>query len=454
MEKSEKRVGPDKPPTEERQRLPPALADRLAAFNERVRAAREVQCPAPTLRQARNFVASARILLSGEQRFEYLGGVLLREPDAIAEECGNDLQDMKSVFGGLHSVGDDELRRQIGSAFSSPHRARLLADPLRWIWLLREVPWVASRIPSRDRDQGYRIASFIKGILTEYSDQAYKDLLDELDKTDSIAWHCLSLLLHDTRGACSFSRSPEQTLDRLEMGKEDILAMAGKRVVDLGSGLSWLALGLREHGVDAYGVDRLSVDELLALAMPAASRKHTRQELAKMVSEYLSPRCTALFRQCDAANLHMMFGEGSLDHVLACCSILHEQVMDTEYARDPKKFAAIFEGVLRSLSSAGGEFRAASHPLLFSPGRTDKFFVPLLLALYAGRFEVPGLLNEDGKARFEAFMLDRIRLQPDSGRCNPFICKRQPFSDPDKACAALRILMSDGEGDDTLQKIF
>jgi hypothetical protein len=241
------------------------------------------------------------------------------------------------------------------------------------------------------------------------------------------------LLLQQT---CFTGNNFQYACEWLCLEPEEIAAMreSDGKVLDLGCGLSDFSHELRRGGVkNVFTLDELSIGELVAKArgMPPVLRQILKLDEALAKLEAIG------IAQLESFHMNRKSGdahrrqEGSFHRIFAVDSITQPALCPI-YRKNPTAFWNNMNGPLRALALNQGELRCTTNPyILYSQADMEAYWLPFLLAMRAGGFEIPEAYDHEGKFSFEQFMNLYVRWKPE--RSPALRVRRHPASNPDAA---------------------
>lgn len=367
-----------------------------------------------------------------ETRLGYLAAIttgfgVLKDPEDpmnLAKSCSMVHTNLK-IFSGKN---ESEIGGILGRLLSKPENVATLINFLHWLWLVDEVPWLAKELSDDERDTLNNLKISIQDIFRHVPTLAEAYLMMGMSAGDHVLAGSAKRLSDDDPYV-SVGRSVELTKMLLSIGDDELREWTGKEVLDVGSGLSLFPTYLRKSGVKAYSSDLFSADELLERI-----RNHLEKggKLSKVrISEYLRLFQESDFnkwhRECSADKIPEIFGENRFHEIVACESFMHPR-LNPIYRQNPMELWSYIEGALRGLIPEGGTLRIATTLMHFTPAMVEKVFMPLLLALRAGNFEIAGAYNQEGRLSFPLFFHNQFQALQE-GKAPTLRIRRHPISE-------------------------
>lgn len=356
--------------------------------------------------EKRSLLDEAQKWLNGPYRTRYLAlltGDWGMDPDP--DSPVNLLKSIRMIHRNLPFYDKDEkaLKPLVLQLLTTEQLIGVAVNFFHWFWLVSEFPWLATELSDGERHILEKLQRVFRETISEYPELCALFSHYALSGRDGV----LSFSVHDFLSQdpdTHANRPPEMTAHLLDISDADIQHLAGKNVLDLGSGLSLFANVLRECSVEAYTLDLLSMEELIE-----AMRKMLDKNLAippASIEDYIHSVERSGFRQWhrkgSASQIPALFREGFFDYIFACESLTHPR-KHSRIRENPKEFREQISGALRGLSPERGELRLTITTPLLTPTMMEKVFLQLLIDLLESRFEIVGMYDAEGYFSFEKF---------------------------------------------------
>lgn len=443
--------GPDEA-DQARTGISPTLADKLRAFEARVRMAEEQtdgvsddeewipqHADAPVSASAdfvpkvfleadkRAFLDKAQEWLSGPKRTEYLALLTVdwgMDPDT--ESPVNLSKSQRMIHRNLPVFDQEgEALKSVVIQILTQERLMLAAINLfHWFWLVREFPWLASELSDGERNILEKLHEAFHAIISQHQDIGKLFLQYALTGADLV----LQFSVHDFLARdsnTSAARPPELTANLLNIS--DIQNLAGKRVLDLGCGLSLFASMLRQQGAEAYTLDFLSITELMKSARKRFLR-NAQEYLKEHLGVFGTDETRRFHRKGSASRIPELFGQDFFDYIFACQSIIHPRRHES-IKEKPDVFRREILGALRGLSPERGELRCSITTTFLTPAMMEKALLPLFVELLERKFEIVGMHDGNGDISFEKFAQAAARDAVLAGKSPVMQIRHHPVSD-------------------------
>lgn len=356
--------------------------------------------------EKRSLLDKAQKWLNGPYRTRYLA--LLTDDwgmDPDPDSPVNLLKSIRMIHRNLPLYDKDEKALQ-------PLALRLLTTEqligvavnfFHWFWLVSEFPWLAAELSDGERRILEKLQRVFREVISEHPELCALFSHYALSGRDSV----LGFSVHDFLSQdpdTHASRPPEVTAGLLDISDDDVRHIAGKKVLDLGSGLSFFADVLRKSSAEAYTLDILSMAELIAATRERLSKTSDipRENIETYVRFVESSDFRQWHRKGPASQIPALFREGFFDYIFACESLTHPR-KHRRIRENPQDFRDQISGALRGLSPERGELRLTVTTPLFTPIMMEKAFLQLLIELLESRFEIVGMYDAKGQFSFEKF---------------------------------------------------
>lgn len=368
--------------------------------------------------------------LNGSKRFDYLfevTGCMGLQQDI--EDLHHYPKSLRMIHTNLAviSSGETQITQFLVQLIFREQNLSVTINFMHWLWMVENVKWAASELSQEEKEKLNKVYKAMYMIFRKVPELSLYFMNLAGQGGDLILMQLMEDLGLLSNENSSSSRPPELIVSLLNITDEEIRNLQGKNVLDLGSGLGEFAVVLRENGINAYTLDFLSVDELVA-----KFRKRVGSVLPpEVVQGYLQSHANDDFRKWhrkgSSSQIPQIFGEGFFRQIYACSSVTHSSLYK-KYRANPSEFFDSMYGAILGLSPDYGELRLAVSAYNM-PATMQKVMLPFALALQAGQFEIDGCYDENGDFSFQKFfklphtMIDQRKL--------PVLqIVRHPFSDP------------------------
>ncbi|MBI2638701.1 hypothetical protein HYW83_03870 [Candidatus Peregrinibacteria bacterium] len=416
--------------------------------------------------EALSTLAEARELLTGSRKLEYFETASGWDKLKLKglPDYGQALNFLRGILPTLKSKKeriDVVLLQAMADADAGQNAIICL---LQWLYLKEHFPWTQNDLTEDERKTLDAAEKAIQRIFAAipHASGVFLGMADQhCDMTVGTA-----ALLANSRGMPGFSderllqetaftgNSFQHSCQWLCLEPEDIEEMrrGDMRVLDLGCGLSDFSHALRQRGVgNTFTMDELSIRELMnkVQRMNPAVRRALRLDevLAKFEAAGGAVQLESFHIKSKSEDAHKR-REGHFDRIFAVDSITQPALCPV-YRRNPMAFWRNMNGPLRALSPKQGELRCTTNPyILYSQTDMEAYWLPFLLAMRAGGFEIPGAYDREGKFSFEQFMNRYVRWKPD--RPPALRVRRHAASNPDTADRFMQKALAKGA---SLEKI-
>lgn len=428
--------------------LDPEIARLLARFQERMGGdqTQAHENSKPNENEIDSFASEAESYLRGQQRVEYYDVINLR-----GGVRGNRIPSYEASLQNI-KITLEKLRGFRGNAtdlLGNPAYKRDTRTLVRWITLRKQYPWTENDLSPEEKrtlDQWIQwiIAAFMQH--ERLRQQFIANVQEDFDPTVAEgAFENTFVKVYDSQlnrflNEVAITGNPfDHVCQWCHIENHHIAQWAAKQfsVLEVGCGFSDFSAELRQHGVEVHTLDALSLEEIMEYARTKVPL------LFRDPHSSFEKFCKTDFGEANkwhkkgrAEDIPRIFGNQKFDRIVACDSILQAGYFP-RYERERMLFARTIHGVISGLKEDGGEFLAGLYPSsAYLPYRMERLWLPLLLALRHGGFEVPNIEDDKGKHSFSLFV-DRyvrwsIKNQP------PFRIRRNPNSNPKESHRVLR----------------
>lgn len=438
--------------------MPDSLEEKLRAFEERMRrrgddsrpepreeAVAEFVPKMPQKQEMLRFLDEADTWLNGEKRIDYLVAVtggFGRQMDV--EDLLHYPKSLSMIHRNLAEArrqGDKKIGRFVQMLFANERMFTPLANFFHWFWLVEQVEWAAQELSGQEGETLKKIRDAFQEFFTRRPEYIAALLQQGMIGRDLVLCEAVSEFRRDdsTDALSSAARPYPLTMQLLDIDDSDIARLVGKKVLDLGSGLSSFACSLRNAGIDAYTLDKFAAEELVDHARRCLKDAGVPLDaICSHLKIFEEPAFARNHQKGSAEDIPQIFGEGYFQQIFACGSITHPGLY-LFYRKNPLEFWKSMYGAIRGLSPDHGRLRTSAINFLYTPTMMQKVILPFLIAMQAGRFEVERVYDREGIFSFERFMnthfgfTERLQPKPPTLRI-----RRHPVSDPEKADWCMR----------------
>ncbi len=325
-----------------------------------------------------------------------------------------------------------------------PRLQEVFLNYIHWLWRLEQFPWTAKEISDEEK----KLLREVKATLyAGFRDPVVGPMLgaaaDEaaaISDMPTMFWMsenrttAIGGTTQDVLRMTAFTGNPFDSVAReMQLDDEDLQECAQwGDVLDLGCGFSEFAHELRKRGATAYTLDELSIDELRRKLQGLKENAVTKTMRDHHFLESSASELTPWHKKGTAEDTARIFGEGRFAKIFASDSIT-QPVLYPLYEKPPIRFWRAHRGPLQALSPEGGELCTTGNPMMFlyTEKRMRAFFLPFLLSMQMGRFEIPGCYDAEGNFSFKKFVNTYVRFDLENQM--PLRVRRHPESDITKA---------------------
>lgn len=379
----------------------------------------------------RTLLDEAQKWLSGPYRTRYLAlltGDWGMDPDP--DSPVNLLKSSRMIHRNLPIYDRDEknLKPFVLKLLMTEQLIGVAANFFHWFWLVAEIPWLASELSDGERGILEKLRRVFQEILSQHPELCALFSQYALSGRDAVLGFSVHNFLSQDPDT-SAARPPDMTAALLDINDDDIQDLAGRKVLDLGSGLSLFAHLLRQFSAEAYTLDFLSAQELIKAARERFGKNPDlpRERIEEYVRSFETAGFEKWHRKGPASQIPMLFGEEFFDYIFACESITHPR-KHRQIRENPDEFRHQILGALRGLSPTQGEFKFTTTTPLLTPAMMEKVFLQLFIDLLESRFEIVGMYDSDGNFSFEKFA-NSSRDTALQGKATTLRIRRHPVSD-------------------------